>query len=176
MSARWYPTGVLMCLALGGAYARQLAAPGRSLLTVQCVTKADVVQGVDVLKSACQHYEGATFVSQQSLAFNSAITDLNSASAVCDDDNKKRDDFIADIYKSHVHKDVKDGTREYSGQAKSSNEAVTLPVFTGYMTTVAGWPSKERCAAVSPAGRLAFSMASLGAVLVAFSLAHTSGQ
>ena len=175
MSARWYPTGVLMCLALGGAYARQLAAPGRSLLTVQCVTKADVVHGVDVLKSACQHYEGATYVSQQSLAFTSAITDLNLASAECDNDNKKRDDFIAEIYASHVHKDVKDGTREFSGQAKISNEVVTLPVFTGYMTTAAGWPSKERCAAVSSAGRLAFSMVGLAAVLAAFSLAHSAG-
>ena len=37
-------------------HADEIPAPRRSL---QCVIKADVVHGVDVLKSACQHYEVA---------------------------------------------------------------------------------------------------------------------
>jgi len=52
-----HSVAVLVCLAVAvSVHADKIPAPRRSL---RCVTKADVVHGVDVLKSACRHYEGA---------------------------------------------------------------------------------------------------------------------
>ena len=57
MSSRRHSVAVLVCLAVAvSVRAEELPAPRRSL---KCVVKADVVHGVDVLKSACLHYEGA---------------------------------------------------------------------------------------------------------------------
>ena len=57
MSSSRHSVAVLVCLAVAVAvYADGIPAPRRSL---KCVIKADVVHGVDVLKSACRNYEGA---------------------------------------------------------------------------------------------------------------------
>jgi len=173
MSSSRHSVAVLVCLAVAvSVHADEIPAPRRSL---RCVTKADVVHGVDVLKSACRHYEGAAYASQQTLVFDNVVGNINNASALCNDNNRGRDGFIAEVYLSYVHKDIKDGDREFNDQAKKSNEAVSLPVFTGYLTNASGWPSLERCASVSSAGRLSLSVAYLGAVMALVSLIHNTG-
>ena len=168
MSSSRHSVAVLVCLAVAvGVYADGIPAPRRSL---KCVIKADVVHGVDVMKSACLHYEGAAYASQKTLVFQDVVSDINSASALCNDNDKSRDGFISEIYRSYVHEDVKDGDRVFTGQAKNINEVVSLPVFRGYLTNASGWPSHERCASVSSAGRLSLSMTGLGAVLAVLSL------